>query len=89
MSERGIPRREAGDRPDGIEVDGVAFKRVGVLVWARPAYSSGNGDAPVFECQRCGALVARAPLHAAAHTRSARAGRDVAAAAARPRRASS
>lgn len=60
----------APTRRDLIDVEGVRFERVGVINWARPAYASPTGDAPVWECGHCGVLVARPPLHAAAHVRA-------------------
>lgn len=69
VDERAGAHRRPG--ADVIEVDGVPFERVGVLVWARPRYAQSNGDAVVWECGQCGVLVARPPLHAAAHVRMA------------------
>lgn len=70
MDEQKQRRGSVNGHADVIRVDGVTFARVGVLVWARPVYAVGTGDAVVWECASCGSLVARPPLHANAHRAS-------------------
>lgn len=70
LDEEGTEAVSSADkiRPDdqrvGVTVKGVDFLRIGTLAWGSPPFGL---DPTLWECDRCAAVTADAPRHAAWH----------------------